>query len=143
MTFSSPRIALGRTTGADELLRFATDGKSYAGVASRLYKAYLRDHAPDEVISYADRRWSNGQLYQTLGFTLTHETEPNYWYTDRNAVVREHRFKYRKQNIQHLVENGDQKTEREIMQELRRDRIWDCGSLVYRWNRPSCVIDDM
>ena len=136
MTFSHPRIALGRNDGADELLRFATDGKNYPGVASRLFKAFIREHQQlEQVISYADRRWSDGNLYEQLGFKLEHETKPNYWYTNLIDVLREHRFKYRKDQIKHLVENGDQKTEREIMSELGRDRIWDCGSLKFVWSR--------
>ena len=133
MTFSRPRVALGRTTGADELLRFATDGKSYPGIASRLFQTFVRDHQPDRVISYADRRWSEGHLYRQLGFALVHETGPNYWYIGQHRS-REHRFSYRKDRIMHLVENGDAKTERQIMLELGRDRIWDCGSLKFEWH---------
>ena len=51
-------------------------------------------------------------------------------------IMREHRFKYRKDRIIDLVENGAQKTEHEIMLELGRDRVWDCGSLKYQWTNP-------
>ena len=134
MTFARPRVSLGRSSGADELLRFTTDGTTYPGIASRLFRTYVQEQQPEQVITYADRRWSDGNLYRQLGFALVHETGPNYWYVGKHRT-REHRFNYRKDRIKHLVENGDAKTERQIMLELGRDRIWDCGSFKYEWRR--------
>lgn len=136
MTFSKPRLALGRKEdGADELLRFATDGKTHSGIASRLFKAYVTEYKPDEVISYADRRWSDGGLYRALGFLTEEVTDPNYWYVHPNHLQRDHRFGHRKDRIVNLVENGDTKTEAEIMIELGYNRIWDCGHFKFTWKR--------
>lgn len=136
MTFSKARAALGRRKeGPPELLRFATDGKSYPGLASRLLKAFIRDYDPDEIISYADRRWSQGHVYRELGFGFDRHTDVNYWYLDFNKVRRYHRFLFRKDKIALMVENGGAKSEADIMKELGYGRIYDCGSMRFTWNK--------
>lgn len=131
MTFGSPRRALGRKSGHPELLRFATDGLSYPGIASRLFRRYIRDHQPSGVISYADRRWSVGNLYERLGFVCEGYSKPSYAYT-KGYLNREYRFKYRKDV---LVREGEDQTltEWEIMQNRGYDRIWDCGTTRWVW----------
>lgn len=135
MTFSKPRLALGRKkniAAPDELLRFASNGKNYPGLASRLFRTFVKEYKPKEIISYADRRWSDGNLYKQLGFELESITGVNYWHT-KGAAQRHYRFNFRKDRIKHLVENGNTKTEIEIMRELGYSRIWDCGSLKFLW----------
>lgn len=134
MTFSKPRLALGRKKdGPIELLRFATDGRNHPGVASKLFRTFVREHNPKEIISYADRRWSEGGLYRALGFQDDGATAPNYWYFHPSKLAREHRFKFRKDRIVDLVENGREMTEVEIMEQLGYRRLWDCGNLRFRW----------
>jgi hypothetical protein len=134
MTFSRGRVALGgSSTGPVELLRFTTDGRSHPGLASRLLHRFIEETAPSEIVSYADRRWSQGGLYPKLGFSFMGMTDINYWYVHPNRIWRDHRFKHRKDQIKHLVPDGDAMSERDIMQQLGYYRIWDCGSLKYRW----------
>jgi hypothetical protein len=131
MTFSKPRKALGNhndnVEDVYELVRFASD--NVIGGADKLLKHFIKTYKPKKIISYADRRWSMGELYEKLGFNLISTTKPNYWYT-KNHKVREHRFNYRKDI---LVSKGydSNKTEFEIMSELGYDKIWDCGSFKF------------
>ena len=116
-----------------ELLRFCNKiNHSVIGGASKLFKHFIKYYNPKQLISYADRRWSQGNLYKQLGFNKTHNSIPNYFYVVNNE--REHRFKYRK-NL--LVESGFdiKKTEREIMYDRGIYRIYDCGNLVYIYNK--------
>lgn len=136
MTFAKPRVALGRKSGALELLRFATDGRNHPGVASKLFAAFVEEHNPKEIVSYADRRWSEGDFYRALGFTHMRDTAPNYWYFHPNRVAREYRFKHRKNKIKDLIEGGAAMSERQIMQKLGFDRIWDCGHRKFIWTAP-------
>ena len=53
---------------------------SIRGGASKLFKAFVRDHQSEDVTSYADLRWGEGRVYGQLGFTLIGETIPGYWY---------------------------------------------------------------
>jgi hypothetical protein len=134
MTFSNGRRALNTQSNPTEyeLVRFVTDGSSVVGGASRLLKTFIRLYQPTKIISYADLRWSEGNVYETIGFSK--ETRPTigYWYVD-DYQLREHRYNFTKGQ---LVKNGadPSKTEWEIMKELGYDRIWDCGHQKYIMN---------
>ena len=132
MTFGKGRVVMNGVKNEWELLRFCNKiNHSVIGGASKLFKHFIKYYNPKQLISYADRRWSQGNLYYQLGFNKTHNSTPNYFYVVNNE--REHRFKYRK-NL--LVEGGfdEKKTEREIMCDRGIYRIYDCGNLVYIYN---------
>lgn len=78
MTFGKPRFS---SKYEWEMLRFCNKlGYHVPGGASRLLK-HFEDYAhPKSLVSYADRRWSRGQLYNALGFKFMHASSPNYWY---------------------------------------------------------------
>jgi hypothetical protein len=133
MTFNKERIATGNTSkeGRWELGRYCTlFNFSIVGGASRLLKHFINDHKPHSIVSYADRRWSNGNLYDTLGFTFIKNTIPNYWYT-KTFKTREHRMHYQKHKLKNLMSYDASLTEEEIMKREKYFRIWDCGSKVY------------
>ncbi len=139
MTFSKPRPFFGGKVEDDhvELLRYATDGRAFAGIASRLFAAFRRDFDPPAVVSFADRRWSRGGLYRAMGFAEVGPTPPSYAYFHPNqGIARHSRAKFMKHRVAHLVEGGDALTEAQIMHQLGYFRVWDCGSLKFRWSRP-------
>ena len=132
MTFGSLRKSLGYKSqeGDWELLRFCNKlNTSVAGGASKLLKYFEENYKPSSLISYADRRWSNGNLYHKIGFDLIDITIPNYFYT--KGVDREARFNFRKDV---LIRQGfdKNKTEKDIMKERGYNRIYDCGSLKFK-----------
>jgi hypothetical protein len=131
MTFGSLRKNMGRKSidGHYELLRFCNKlYTSVVGGADKLLKYFIKTYNPKEITSYADRRWSQGDLYEKLGFEFIHNSKTNYFYINKGK--REHRFKYRKDI---LVKEGfdKNKTEREIMKERGFNRIYDCGNKKY------------
>lgn len=136
MTFSSPRIHMGGKEKCDniyEMVRFSTiNTYRVIGIAGKLLSYFIKDKSPNKIISYADRRWSykNNNVYEKTIFKFIKYTNPSYWYVKK--YKREHRYNFRKQR---LIEMGfdPNKTEREIMRELKYDRIWDCGHLKYEW----------
>lgn len=133
MTFGSLRKNLGSVSKEDywELGRFCNKlNTTVVGGASKILKHFIKNYRPKNIISYADIMWSNGNLYEKLGFEKSHTTEPNYYYVDKNTAIREDRFKYRKSE---LVKQGfdPNKTEKQIMQERGYNRIYDCGSIKY------------
>ena len=92
-------------------------------------KYFIKTYKPKEIISYADRRWSQGNLYKKLGFTFVHNSKPNYFYIINKT--RKHRFSYRKDIL--IKEGFDtNKSEREIMNERKIHRIYDCGNKKYQ-----------
>ncbi len=126
MTFGHDRFD---KTGQYELHRYCSK-QPVVGGAKRMFKYFLQNYAPDQIITYCDLRWGTGSLYTTLGFKLDKLTEPGYSYTNRK--VREGRLKYTKKN---LVEMGYNPTltEEEIMASIGYVRIWDCGNYKFVW----------
>ncbi len=127
MTFGQSRFEKNKM----ELHRFANKlNTNVIGGASRLFKHFLNLNISKEIISYADRSWSQGKLYKTLGFKLIGKTKPNYSYII--GKTREDRFKYRKSE---LVKQGfdKDKTEVSIMNGRKYYRIFDSGSLKFEY----------
>ena len=133
MTFGIPRLNLGgkKEDGFYELVRFCNKiNTNVIGGASKLFKHFIKEYNPKEVVSYSDKRWSLGLLYRILGFTHDHDSKPNYFYVD--GLSRLNRFGFRKSV---LVNEGfdKKKTEHEIMLERGIYRIYDCGTMVWKW----------
>ncbi len=130
MTFSVGRSSMGtlREEGKWELSRFSSKMRVVGG-AGKLLKYFIRVYQPKKIISYADRRWSVGNLYDQLGFANKGFSPPSYWYT-KDYRSRLYRYNFRKSILLKMGADSN-KTEWEIMQELGYDRIWDCGTIRY------------
>ena len=134
MTFGSKRkfMKQNNSDGVYEMLRFCNKlNTSVIGGADKLFKFFIKNYQPKEVISYADRSWSQGDLYKKLGFDFVCKTPPNYYYII-DKFYRKHRFGFRKDV---LIEQGfdTTKSEHEIMLGRGLFRIYDSGSLKFVW----------
>lgn len=131
MTFSNGRAALNTQSvdGEYELVRFVTNGASVVGGASKLLNHFVKEYQPSKVVSYADLRWSEGNVYSVIGFEKVGPPTIGYWYVD-NYQTRMHRYNFTKAQLI-KAGNPSEKTEWEIMQDLGYDRIWDCGHQKY------------
>ena len=130
MTFGKPRY---NKHYEFELLRLCTK-KYYSviGGASKLWKCFCQKYSPKSVISYANRRFSNGNIYETLGFDKVNETKPNYWYVKSGELFS--RLKFQKHKLKNILENYDEKlSEYENMKNNKYQRIFDCGNLVFEY----------
>ena len=127
MTFAKGNIAKGSKAkeGVWELKRYCSNSNCRViGIASKLLKHFQRNYEWSEIFSYADRRWSSGNLYKVLGFELDSITKPNYWYIKYQQRI--HRFSLRKRPEE----------SKDIPEWVLRDkegylRIWDCGHLKF------------
>ena len=118
------------------LTRYATEMQVVGGASKLL--TYFSNNNPtvNQIISFADLRWSNGNLYDKLGFKLDKIIPPDYQYVINGQ--RHHKFNFRKHNLkQYLKADVDinQLTETEIMKQLDVPKIWDCGKLRYVFTR--------
>ncbi len=133
MTFSVPSIAKGKKFKEDvfELNRFCSEqGIICTGIASRLFKYFIKKYKPKEVYSYADIRWSTGKLYSNLGFYFDGYSAPNYWYIYKYKRI--HRFNFRKNVLDRkLIEFNPDLTETQNMNNNGFTRVWDCGNLKF------------
>lgn len=135
MTFSKPSIAKGRGVqkeGHWELNRFCTNyNYRVPGIAGKLLAHFQRNIDPDwqYIYSFADRRWSTGNLYKALGFNLEtniNKIKPNYWYIDSNKLKRLHRFSLRK-----TKEDNSSMPEQMLRVSEGYNIIYDCGNLKF------------
>jgi len=117
-----------------ELVRFANKlNTSVIGGASKLFKRFINEVKPESIISYADCRYSNGNLYEKLGFIYDDLTKPNYGYIINDII--ESRQKYQKHKLNKLLENFDSNlTEVQNMNNHGYHQIFDAGNLRYIWN---------
>ena len=135
MSFSKPRINLGRKQTSDniyELLRFVSlKDYSVIGGASKLLNHFIKEHKPQEIYSYCDLRWSQGNLYKTLGFEEVSISKPNYFYV--SGLKRLNRFKFRKDILIKDYGCPQDITEKEFMRDIMKyDRIYDAGTKLFR-----------
>lgn len=136
MTFGKLRKNLGRSSAIDhyELLRFCNKkGYSVIGGASKLFTFFKKQNNPSYVVSYADRRWSNGNLYERLNFTLSHISKSNYFYVINNE--RKNRFGFRKDVLIKKYNCSLDDTEHNFCKNKGWYRIYDCGTKVYEWKK--------
>jgi len=137
MTFSKGSIAKGNKAEDDiwELNRFCSDYNCRViGIASRLFKYFRKTYQPKEIFSYSDRRWSIGNLYEVLGFKLSHHSDPNYWYLSDGAMNRTHRFNFRKNVLKDKLNTFDSNlSEWQNMINNGYNRIFDCGNTKWIW----------
>lgn len=146
ITFGQQRISLGNKKQLNEyeLFRFCTkSGFIVPGAASKLFSYFVKNHNPNKIISYADRRWTStvnkNTVYQNLGFKEINKSEPNYYYLlkEDNYRKRQNRFKFRKSELSKLLSVYDPNiSEWENMKNNGHDRIWDCGTIKYEWTKP-------
>lgn len=117
-----------------ELLRFCNKkGYTVVGGASKLLKYFERKYKPKSLVSYANRRWSNGNLYRKLDFTYSHTTKPSYHYFHSKDTTKVYsRIQFQKHKLKDLLEDFDPTlSEKENMFNNGYRCIYDCGQMVF------------
>jgi hypothetical protein len=128
MTFSGLNITKGATPQEDfwELNRFCSDyNYLIRGIANKFIEYFKSNYKWKQIITYADRRWSNGNLYRVLGFSEKRPTSINYWYS-KGSLERISRYKLRKRSDE----------PKDIPEHILRAkegyfRIYGCGHLKF------------
>lgn len=90
-TFAGPRrmVRHGRVVQSYELLRFANLlNHTVIGGLDKLIRVFERHHHPDDLMTYADRDWSNGGSYAALGFERIESTPPQVFWVDTQSWER-------------------------------------------------------
>jgi hypothetical protein len=116
-----------------ELIRYASFlGHSVRGGASRLFKHFVREEQPRSIMSYADRRYSNGGLYRALGFSLITTTKPGYGYVKGSNFYSRQVFQKHKQHDLLDIFNPELSEPVNMFNNGYR-RIWDAGNWKFLW----------
>ena len=127
-TFGKPRF---NTKIEYELLRFSVKkGLSVIGGFSKLLEAFKKKCSPKSLISYADRRYSFGNVYRQCGFVESAPSQPNYVYI-KGAEVRT-RYQCQKHMLSAFLENYDASlNEAQNMFNNGWRQLHDCGNRVF------------
>lgn len=113
-----------------------------AGAASRLFKAFVKEHNPPSVKSFSDNRWFSGAMYEQLGFDLEADVPPDYQVWSAKLGLRPKPHYQRRVLPTRLREHGveesfdpktDQRTEAEMTYLMGARRIYDCGKKRWVW----------
>ena len=109
-----------------ELSRFSNKiGYNVVGGFSRLLKWFSETY-DGSIVSYADRRYSQGNVYLKNGFQQVAVNRPSYYYVDKNCLKRYNRMKFQKKLI-----GAYDCTEYEKARELGYNKIYDCGTICF------------
>jgi len=114
-----------------ELLRFSNKLNTIIiGGANKLLEYFISNYNPNEIITFVDRRYYNGKLYEELGFKIIENTEPNFYFVDRHTYI-----SYNKHNINEFIlskqKPNENKTTDEIMKDLGYNKLYDCGDMKF------------
>lgn len=132
MTFGTPRF---NKAYDHELIRYcALGGITVVGGAGKLLAQWRRDYPGYSLLSYSDRRWSSGNLYQQLGFQHVTDTVPGYaYYKNRHKLSR---YACQKHRLEALLPEywNPELSEAQIMRNAGFYRMYDCGMGVWSYN---------
>jgi len=113
-----------------EILRFSCVlNTSIIGGFQKLIKHFIKLKNPKNILTYADRRYSNGDVYRLAGFSDMSITAPNFYYFTRNEGIRYSRMRFQKHKLKNILKHyEDELTESDNMKLNGYCKIWDCGN---------------
>lgn len=117
-----------------ELLRYACKKEFTVVGGFGKILSYFKKYNYGSIITYADKRYSSGNLYKKCGFTELEDSSPNYFYCEPNfkCLKLHSRLKFQKHKLKDLLEKFDESlTESENMFNNGYRKIWDCGNKVF------------
>ncbi len=124
MTFDSFEGRKKMEEGGYNLSRFCNKlGYNVIGGASKLLNHFIKTYKATRIVSYADKDWSIGSLYHTLGFENVGGNGPDYKYIVNNKRV--HKSRYKKSRLNTNL------TESQATKNLGINRIYDCGKIKF------------
>lgn len=111
------------------LNRFCSlDNFTIVGGASKLFKNALKYLPNQDIYSWSDNRYSNGNIYKVLGFSLIKELKPDYSYIQKNNP----KERFSKQSMKKgNINCPNEITEREYTKQLGYYRIYDAGKKTW------------
>lgn len=103
------------------------------GGASKLMKHFISTIAPDKIYAYANRRYTQGNLYEKIGFKLVKATKPNYCYVDNKKRI--DKSNRRKSILISKYNCPKDMNEHDFCLSQGWYRLYDSGNLKFEWNK--------
>jgi hypothetical protein len=104
------------------------------GGAGKLLTYFKRIYSPSSILTFADRRYSTGDVYRQLGFRYLGITAPNYYYYKSNRVYSRLMFQKHKLADRLLIYNP-LLSEKQNMFANDYRCFWDAGNLKFLWDK--------
>lgn len=108
------------------------------GGSSKIFSACLKwckENNIEKIITWSDNRWSDGNVYNNLGFELEAKLKPDYSYVDLKKKY--HRVSKQSQKKSNC-KRPDGITESQWCLENKLVKIWDCGKKRWVFNVRHC-----
>ena len=114
-----------------EITRYCNKlGYNVVGGFSKLLSNFRKEFS-GSIITYADKRYSTGDMYSKVGFIELKDSTPNYWYWKTPERLFS-RIEFQKHKLLDKLDTFDPiLTEAENMRRNGYKRIWDCGNKVF------------
>lgn len=127
-------MSFSRTKQSYELVRYCTSCTVVGGF-SKLLSYFKLNYEYDMIISFADLRWSDGDIYIRNGFIAEKTLPPDYYYIKKNK--RFHKFGFRHSTLKNKFERYDSNlSEHQNCLNHGYYRIYDCGKIKFVLRRP-------
>jgi hypothetical protein len=123
-------VSISKTKGGCELIRMAfKNGSTVIGGGSRLINNAMKLFKISNLFTFADLRYSTGNVYKKIGFKELCVTKPNYKYVTKSEILSRQRCqKHRLSRM--LGELFDPNlTESQNMFNAGYRRLWDAGNI--------------
>lgn len=120
-----------------EITRYSTlRGVQVIGGASKMFSFFVKTISPESVLSYADLRWGEGNVYLQMRFERLDDIAPSYFYFKHGKYKLYSRMMFQKSKLKQLLESFDDNlSEAANMSNHNYLRIYDCGHAKYIWKR--------
>lgn len=114
------------------------DGILVQGGASKLFKTaidWTRNQKYSRIVSWSDNRWSEGKVYEKMGFVMEKESKPDFIYYKSGKVYSKQSLKLTKK------EKLLKQKEKDLRSEEGYLKVFDCGKK--RWVFNLRLVDNM
>ena len=102
------------------------------GGSSKVLSYFLGKFSPKRIISYSDKSWSIGIMYEKLGFSINNESLPDYKYILDGVRLNKSRFK--KSELSRKFNCDINISESMFLRSKNIYKIYDCGKIKFELN---------
>jgi hypothetical protein len=124
-------VVLKRVGNEITIDRYATTDRVVGGFG-KLLKHVRTIHKTARITTFADLRWSTGNLYEKAGLTAVKHLPPDYRYVDARTGQTYHKFMFRHKHLATRFANYNPSlSEHQNCANNHFYRIWNCGLIKY------------
>lgn len=130
MTFGKPRFNKNYDW---ELIRSCSlKHHTVVGGFQKLLNHFQKNQKPSSLITYANRAYSSGDVYEKTGFRKLKNTPPSYSYWKPNTKTLLSRYQTQKHKLKNVLEHfNPNESEKKNMQNNGFRILYDCGNKIF------------